>query len=345
MKRLQHLHVGLQVRVAHVLDHVLRGLLRVLVPPLLRAREGDEVHVVGPVHQRIHAGRAGAFYEGAVRLRGLHVALGHQAVVARLQKDVARHVDEVARGRHQRQEACRARDGALEVGRGFDRVDVEVVRAGVVRVPSHHRLEHRDELLRSRRRLAVGGPELPRPQHHQALSEHRGEVEVVRILLHQVAHGVAVVEVQPLPVRLRVGRRVALRQGAHVVRLDRAPVRETCESFLDGVVRGGRARLGHLGVVVVRADGEREPPVRHGRRGIELRGAAEVPGGLVVVEAVEKREALVEVLLRLRVLRLDGVAMAPHPRLDLGRRHGRSGAVVVLGGRGRRERRAERDGS
>src|SRR6185369_7713416 len=69
---------------------------------------------------------------------------------------------------------------------------------------------------------------------------------------------------------------------------------------------------------------------RHRRRRIELRGSAEVPGRLVVVEPVQEGEALVEVLLGLRVLRRDRVVPAPHPGLDLGRRRGRPAGMVVL---------------
>ena len=213
----------------------------------------------------------------------------------------------------------------------------------MVRVPSHHRLEHRDEFLRPRGRLAVGGPELPGPQHHQALAEHRGRVEVVRVLLDELPHGVAVFEVKPLPVRLRIGRGIPLRQRTDVVPLALTAVRNPLDRLLHRVVRGRRARRVHLGVVVVRPDGEREAPVRHRRRRIELRCAAEVPRRLVVVETVEKGEPLVEVLLRLGVPGRDGVVPRSHPGLDLRRvRRHSAGMVVLRRSAGSGERNCER---
>jgi hypothetical protein len=44
-----------------------------------------------------------------------------------------------------------------------------------------HALERRDDLLGAGLRLAVRGPEVPRPEHHQRLGEQTARVEVVGI--------------------------------------------------------------------------------------------------------------------------------------------------------------------
>ena len=47
--------------------HILRGLLRLIVAALLGPRVRDEMDVMRPVHQRVHAGRPGALDERLVR--------------------------------------------------------------------------------------------------------------------------------------------------------------------------------------------------------------------------------------------------------------------------------------
>ena len=61
--------------------------------------------------------------------------------------DVRRHVDEMTRARHQRRETLGATDGAHGIAR-FDRVDVEMARAGMVGIRLHNGVE----LLEDRRR-------------------------------------------------------------------------------------------------------------------------------------------------------------------------------------------------
>ena len=87
----------------------------------------------------------------------------------------------MTRARRQRHQPHRARNGALEIARRLDGVNVEVIRAGMVGIAAEHGLERGHELERARRRLALEAPELPRPQHHQALGEHRGGVDVVGV--------------------------------------------------------------------------------------------------------------------------------------------------------------------
>src|SRR4030095_13435082 len=93
-------------------------------------------------------------------------------------------------------------------------------------------------------------------------------------------------------------------------------------------------------VVVVRTDRQREPPVRHRRRGIELRRASEEAEGFDLVVALQQEEALIEELLRLRVLRGDRVRVGPQARgQELGRSLRRYPPVLVLS----EHRRADRE--
>jgi hypothetical protein len=62
--------------------------------------------------------------------------------------------------------------------------------------------------------------------------------------------------------------------------------------------------------IVVGADGESDAPKRHGRIGIELRSIFETARGFFVVETVDERKALIEVLLRGFVFGGDGVMVA-----------------------------------
>ena len=59
------------------------------------------------------------------------------------------------------------------------------------------------------------------------------------------------------------------------------------------------------GIVVVRAYRFSHSPVRHGQLGIELGGALKGTRGLIVVEGVNLAQALIEKLLRLRILGRD----------------------------------------
>src|SRR5688572_32765189 len=101
------------------------------------------------------------------------------------------------------------------------------------------------------------------------------------------------------PIRRRFGRGITELQRSDVVTLARARVAGALLGVHDGVVRRLRTRRVDGGVVVVRSDRERDAPVRHRRLAVELGRATEVARGLVVVEAVEKANAMVEIDLRL----------------------------------------------
>ena len=100
---LEHLHLrDVPLDVAH---HLARRGERLVVASLLHPGVRDEVDVVRPVHQRVHARRAGALDEAAIGLGGGDVGLRGDVVVARLEEDVAGHVDEMTGAGGERRQA------------------------------------------------------------------------------------------------------------------------------------------------------------------------------------------------------------------------------------------------
>ena len=116
-------------------------------------------------------------------------------VIASADVDVRRHVDQVTRFRRDfsetRRHSASARSG---VSRSLDGVDVVVIRAAVIRIATQNTFEHRHDLERAFRRLAIERPELPRTQVHHAFGVERGGVEIVGIVFRQLAHRVFVVD-------------------------------------------------------------------------------------------------------------------------------------------------------
>ena len=80
------------------------------------------------------------------------------------------------------------------------------------------------------------------------------------------------------------------------------------------------------GIVVVRTNRLRNSPVRHCQLGIKLGSTLERTSRFVMIEGVDQPQALIEELLRLRILcrnRVMQIAQARHQRGRLGlRRHG-----------------------
>ena len=92
-------------------------------------------------------------------------------------------------------------------------------------------------------------------------------------------------------------------------------------------------RLLAVGVDVevdVRSERQRDAPVRHRRRGIELGGPAERADRLVVIERVDERQALIEELLRLGAFRGDRMVQPAEARRQRRRRRGRRGVLMLL---------------
>jgi hypothetical protein len=67
-------------------------------------------------------------------------------------------------------------------------------------------------------------------------------------------------------------------------------------------------------VVIVGAHGFSDAPVRHGKLGIEIGGALERLGGLVVIKGIDEAQALGEELLGLGIACGNGVLQIPNAR-------------------------------
>ena len=152
-------------------------------------------------------------------------------------------------------------------------------------------------------------------QVHAGLGEQRGGVQVVGKILRHLAHGV-VIGLGRLPaVRFRIGRE-SQRHGLDVGLLGRRSVAGEIDRFLDGIVRSSETFVTG-GIVVVRAYGLGNSPVRHSEFGVEIGGALKGTRGLVMIEGVDQAQPLIEELLRLRILGGDGmmqVSQSGHQR-------------------------------
>ena len=186
--------------------------------------------------------------------------------------------------------------------------------------------------------------EIPRPQIHERLGAERRGVEVVRITLHQVAHGVGVRGI----VRGAIGARhrvIALRERRDVRALRLA--RRRCERLraLRERIRA-RLRLGAHRHVDVRPEHQRLAPVRHGACRVEPGRLAERSAGLVVIERVGEAEPLVEIFLSHGALGRHLVVERAEPAIERRRSGpGRRASVIVLGrGGGEREEKEQRGG-
>jgi hypothetical protein len=187
-----------------------------------------------------------------------------------------------------------------------------VVGADVHRVALQHRLENADDFFGPFVRRAVGLPQLPRVQIHQALGVQRGGVEIVRVYLDHIGHRVRVIDRQGFQVGFRVVR-VALHQridvGALVGRRVGGERFRALRFFI-----GRELALGIDIEVDVGSECERDTPVRHRRRRVELGGAAERSDRFVVIETVDERQSLIEELLRVGTFGRDRMMKAAHTR-------------------------------
>jgi hypothetical protein len=269
--------------------------------------ESPEVVVVRVVARRVHAeGRVLVADVALVGVDGVVVGLHGVGVAADTDVDVARHVDEVPRPRHEPGEALGAGDGALGVEL-LDGVDEEVAAARVVRVLRDDGLEVGEGLGDPRIGAAVRRPVIPGPQVHERLRVEHRDLVVVREASGECGHGIGVRLVEVLAVGGR-GALVARRQGLDEPPLARARVIHLRQRALQRGVGGERRRLVHR-QVDVRAPGQRFAPPAHRASGIEALRLAEGPHALGVVEGVVEAQPLVEVGLRLGDARGDGVVV------------------------------------
>ncbi len=218
-----------------------------------------------------------------------------------------RHVDEVAGARHQRRQPLGRRRRSIGRLRRFDRMDVVMIRARMLRIALHHAFERRHDLSRPGLRCVVGFVELPRMLIHDAFGVERGHVEIVGKLLRQLAHRRRVRLLTHHLIARRIGD-IALAERGHESLLHVAAVRLPLFGF-SNVLIALLQTFGQRDIVDVGAKSERHAPVRHRRRRIERGRALERLERLLVIEAVEKRQPLIEELLRFRVRGLDGAVM------------------------------------
>ena len=207
------LHERQRVQLRHV--RALLGLLRRLRGERARSHQAraqrGEVPVVRHVTERIHAVAALAHREELL-VGGGRAEVGERRIVvaARADVDVRGHVHQVARaGREVAQRVGELLRTRGIIGR-FDRVDVVVDRADVLRIALEHRLDRTDDLRRVRVRLAAR-PVIPRREVHHRFGVHGLRVVVVGEVRDDVRHriGVRLVERRTIGGR---GIGVALRQ-------------------------------------------------------------------------------------------------------------------------------------
>ncbi len=165
---------------------------------------------------------------------GALVGVGRVVVPAHACIDVRGHVHEVTGARHEIDQTVGGRQRLLGLVRRLHRVDVEVVRAGMVGVDLEHPLEGDDDFGRPTLGPAVLVPEIPRLQIHQRLGVERTDVRIVGVRLPGKLHGVGVRTVEEAAV-LGGGPRVALCDGHDQCPLLRREARDVLERLLRGL--------------------------------------------------------------------------------------------------------------
>ncbi len=125
------------------------------------------------------------------------------------------------RGLHrQRTESLCGGEGACGVVARFDRMDVVVHEANVVRMATQSAFQYRDELRRIRSGLAVHRPKPPRSQVHDGFGVESGCIWIVRMFGDQCAHGLPVSHGELVKVRTGCSA-IACAQGVDVLALQR----------------------------------------------------------------------------------------------------------------------------
>ena len=223
---------------------------------------------------------------GEVGGDALAVDLGRVFVAADPLHDVRRHVFEMTGRRHHAGQPLRRSDPLHGIGRGFHRVDVIVIGAGMPRVLCEHPFEDRDDLSRSGSRRAVLRPQFPRMDVHHRFGGHYLQVVVIRKPLRDRFHRLRVGdEDRSLSSGLeRLCVRVTLCEGPDQRLLDRRCLAGVLFGLLQCLPGNRRARLRHFRQVLIRADGQRDAPVAHRARWIERRRLGERTRRLVMVE-------------------------------------------------------------
>src|ERR1700731_5228935 len=96
----------------------------------------------------------------------------------------------MADGRSERGQGVRIRKCTLRIGGRLNGVNVKMDCSEMTRIALQHRLKDREYFRSSFPRGAVGAPQVPWAQIHDALRIKGGCVKVVRIALSQLTHGI-----------------------------------------------------------------------------------------------------------------------------------------------------------
>jgi hypothetical protein len=135
--------------------------------------------------------------------------------------DVRRHMNVVRQSRLQLAQPIGRLGRALRMRRSLDRVDVEMVGEGMVRIQLQDRLEGSEHLFRAGIRLAFRRPLVPWAQIHRRLGKQDTYFRILRITLPNLAHRIGVSLVERCAIfRLRIG--IALTECLDQVLLDLA---------------------------------------------------------------------------------------------------------------------------
>ena len=202
--------------------------------------------------------------------------------------------------------------GALRTVGRLHRVDVEVDRADMVRIPRQHAFERRHDRRTLRLGLTAARlPIIPRAQIHQRFGMEHRDVVVVRELCRDLAHGGRVGRVERRAVGLRVCRVAGCERGDQGLLTRRGLAGERLRVADGGVGRRDRVLLHRH--IDVRSEHQCLAPEAHRAIRIEPLRLAQSAPRLVVIERVGEAEPLIKIRLGLRIRRGHGVTDRTEP--------------------------------
>ena len=130
-----------------------------------------ELEIVRVVHHRVHALDLVFRDVVAIHARGLLVDMRRDLVLAQPAIDVCGHVHQVSCSRREALERVRRAERPLGMRGRLDRVNVEMVREGMLEVEFQDGIERRNDFVGPRLRLALWRPLIPRSQIHHRLGK------------------------------------------------------------------------------------------------------------------------------------------------------------------------------
>ncbi len=217
------------------------------------------------------------------------------------------HVHQVAGPRRQGAQPLGVRQGQRRIAGDLGCVDVEVDRAGIVRAPLQHRLEHRHGAGQALAVVVVA------PLAHPGVGGEDGDLVVVRIFHRQRVHRLGEGQIGG-----GVTGSIAWSGVAQLQRGDQRPVlRRLAPGQCNGLVRDRAGRLDLRCVDIVVQRRSQRPglaPGAHGACRIDLRRPLERRLGVRVIEGVGQLHAIVEPGLGLRLAGRDRKAAGSDAR-------------------------------